>query len=100
MSSTIAARVLFALSLLGALGAANALWRPDHDRSWVFRPWWLFAVLTGELVPLRIAAHGLVVVILSFFGALDHRAGDRAECRIANDAARAQTFYRAAVSVR
>lgn len=71
----IAARILFVLSLLGLIGAANALWRPNHDRSWVFRPWWLFAVLTGELVPLRIAIHGLLVVVLAAFGALDHRAG-------------------------
>ncbi len=70
-----AARILFVLSLFGLFGALNALWRPNHERSWVLRPWWLFATLTGELIPLRIVIHGLLVVVLTALGALDHRAG-------------------------
>ena len=71
----LAARVLFVISLLGVVGAANALAKPNHDRSWHFRPWWLFAVMTGELVPLRLAVHAVFVVALATFGALEHRAG-------------------------
>jgi len=71
----LAARILFIISLLGIVGAINALAKPNHDRNWHLRPWWLFAVLTGELVPLRVAIHAALAGVLAGFGALDHRIG-------------------------
>jgi acetyl esterase/lipase len=71
----LAGRILFIISLLGVIGAVNALARPNHERGWHLRPWWLFAVLTGELVPLRILIHAALLAVLSALGALEHRAG-------------------------
>ena len=71
----VAARILFVFSLLGLVGAVNALAKPNYDLGWALRPWWLFAVLTGELVPLRLAVRGILVGVLWRFGALEHRAG-------------------------
>jgi acetyl esterase/lipase len=71
----IAARLLLILGMLAVVGAVNALMRPNHDRSWHLRPWWLFAMLTGELVFVRFAIRLVVVLLLAAFGALEHRAG-------------------------
>ena len=71
----LAARILFVSSLLGSIGAVNALARPNHALPWPLRPWWLFAVLTAELVPLRIVLHGALTAALVALGAADYRAG-------------------------
>ena len=66
----IAARLLLILGGLSVVGAVNALIRPNHDRSWHLRPWWLFAMLTAELVPVRFVVRLAAVAMLTAFGAL------------------------------
>ena len=71
----LAARTLFVLSLIGAFGAANALRGANTHRPEHLRPLWLPAMLTAELVPLRVLSHGATVGVLWWFGALEHRIG-------------------------
>jgi len=63
------------LGVLSVVGAVNALAKPNHDRSWHLRPWWLFAMLTAELIPLRFAVRLGLVMGFTALGALDHTAG-------------------------
>ena len=74
-STLFAARFLFVISLVVLLGAANALARPRRNRNSLFQPSWLLAVLTAELVPLRVAVHAVLLSVLTAFGALEHRIG-------------------------
>ena len=71
----LAAAILFLLSLLGLLGAVNALRGPATDRRPVLRPPFLPTLLTAEAVPLRVAIHAVVALLLIWAGALDHLAG-------------------------
>ena len=66
---------LFLLSLLGLLGAVNALRNPNTDRHPGLRPPWFPALLTAEAVPLRIAIHGVLALLLIAAGALRHLLG-------------------------
>ncbi len=75
MAALIAARLLLILGVLAIVGTVNALARPNHDRSWHLRPWWFFAMLTAELVPVRFVIRLAVVAALAALGALDHGAG-------------------------
>ena len=68
----VAARLLL---ILGVVGAVNALVKPNFEQSWRLRPWWFFAMLTSELVPLRFAFRALLILILSGFGAFGYGAG-------------------------
>ena len=67
--------LLFLLSLLGLVGAINALRQPAVHRHPALRPPWLPALLTAEAVPIRIVVHGLIAAVLIWAGALDHLAG-------------------------
>ena len=71
----LAARALFVLSLLGLLGALNALRETKPGQHPALRPWWFPALLTAEAVPLRVAIHAIVMLLLIWAGALDHRIG-------------------------
>ena len=71
----IAASLLFVLSLLGLIGAINALRGPATHRRPHLRPPFLPAILTAEAVPIRVAVHAVVAAILIAVGALDHLAG-------------------------
>jgi acetyl esterase/lipase len=73
--STIAAGLLFLLSLLGLYGAVNALRPPSRRGPWWLQPRWLSAMLTAELVPLRLSIHAVLVVLLIWVGALEHPVG-------------------------
>lgn len=75
LSHVIAAAFLFILSLLGLIGAVNALRGPATHRRPHLRPPFLPAILTAEAVPLRVAVHALAMVLLIWAGALDHPAG-------------------------
>jgi acetyl esterase/lipase len=70
-----AATILFLLSFFGLIGAVNALRGAHADTHPALRPWWFPALLTAEAVPVRIAIHGVLVVLLAWAGALDHRLG-------------------------
>lgn len=71
----IAATALFLLSLLGLIGAFNALRGPATDRRVGLRPPFLPVLLTAEAVPLRVFIHAVVTGLLIWAGALDHVAG-------------------------
>lgn len=71
----IAGYVLFLLSLLGLLGAVNALRGPATHRRPGLRPPFLPVLLTAEAVPLRVFIHAVVAGLLIWAGALDHLAG-------------------------
>jgi acetyl esterase/lipase len=71
----VAGGILFVLSLFGLFGAVNALRRTDPDRHPALRPWWFPALLTAEAVPIRVAVHGGLLVLLVWAGALDSRIG-------------------------
>jgi acetyl esterase/lipase len=71
----IPASLLFVLSLLGLIGAANALRGPATDRHPGLRPPFLPALLTAEAVPLRVIVHAAVAALLIWAGALDRLAG-------------------------
>ncbi len=71
----LAASLLFILSLLGLLGAINALRGPATHRRPQYRPPWLPALLTAEAVPVRVILHGALMVLLIWLGALDQLAG-------------------------
>ena len=75
MRAVIAARLLLIVGVLGVVGAVNALSKPGQNRPWPLRPWWMFAMLTSELIPIRFVVRALLVVVLARFGALDHGAG-------------------------
>ncbi|MDH3500572.1 MAG: alpha/beta hydrolase [Acidimicrobiia bacterium] len=70
-----AARVLFILSLLGLIGAVNALRAPGTHRSPAMRPPWFPVLLTAEAVPLRAGIHAVAGGALIVAGALDHVIG-------------------------
>ncbi len=70
-----AALLLFLLSLLGLIGAINALRGPAIHRPPPLRPPFLPALLTAEAVPLRVAIHAIVALLLIWAGALDRLAG-------------------------
>jgi len=71
----LAANLLFVLSLMGLLGAINALRGPATHRRPHYRPPWLPVLLTAEAVPVRVILHGALVVLLIWLGALDRSAG-------------------------
>ena len=71
----IAALLLFVLSLLGLIGALNALRGPATDRRPGLRPPFLPALLTAEAVPIRVLLHGIAAALLIWAGALDRLAG-------------------------
>lgn len=71
----IAASLLFVLSLLGLIGAINALRGPATHRRPHLRPLFLPAILTAEAVPIRVTVHAVVGAALIAAGALDHLAG-------------------------
>lgn len=71
----IAGLLLFILSLIGFIGALNALRGPATHRRPGLRPPWLPALLTAEAVPLRVAIHAAAAGLLSWLGALDHLSG-------------------------
>jgi acetyl esterase/lipase len=71
----VAASALFVISLFGIVGAINALRAAGEDRHPALRPWWFPAMLTAEAVPLRVAIHAVLVVLLVWAGALDYRIG-------------------------
>ncbi|MDJ0924439.1 MAG: alpha/beta hydrolase [Acidimicrobiia bacterium] len=71
----IAASLLFLLSLLGLIGAFNALRGPATHRRPQYRPPWLPALLTAEAVPARVLVHGGVAALLIWAGALNQIAG-------------------------
>ena len=71
----LAATTLFLLSFFGVIGAVNALRRSNADAHPALRPWWFPALLTAEAVPVRIVVHAVLVALLVWAGALDHRAG-------------------------
>ncbi len=71
----LAASLLFLLSLLGLLGAVNALRGPALHRRPALRPPFLPVLLTAEAVPLRVLIHGVVAALLIWAGALQHLAG-------------------------
>jgi acetyl esterase/lipase len=73
--SYIAAQILFLTSLLGLLGAVNAVRKLDPRRHPLLRPWWFPALLTAELVPARVIIHGAVLSACVAASALDHVAG-------------------------
>ena len=70
-----AAALLFVLSLLGLIGALNALRHPATHRRPALRPPFLPALLTAEAVPLRFLIHVVLVLVLVWLGALDHLPG-------------------------
>lgn len=70
-----AATLLFLLSLLGFIGAINALRGPATDRRPGLRPPWLPALLTAEAVPVRVLIHAAIGAVLIWAGALDRLAG-------------------------
>ncbi|MFQ5553818.1 MAG: alpha/beta hydrolase fold domain-containing protein [Acidimicrobiia bacterium] len=69
------AQILLFVSILGLLGALNALRPPHTERPPQRRPPWLPAMLTTELIPLRIGVRTVLVAITAWVGALDQRAG-------------------------
>ncbi|MDJ0496407.1 MAG: alpha/beta hydrolase [Acidimicrobiia bacterium] len=71
----LAASLLFILSLLGLIGALNALRGPATHRRPQYRPPWLPVLLTAEAVPVRVVVHGVLAVLLIWAGALDRLAG-------------------------
>ena len=71
----LAATALFVLSLIGLIGAINALRGPATDRRAGLRPPFLPVLLTAEAVPLRVLIHGVLGGLLIWAGALDHLAG-------------------------
>ena len=71
----LAALTLFMLSLLGLVGALNALRSAHPDAHPLLRPWWFPALLTAEAVPLRVAIHALLVAYLVWRGALEFTVG-------------------------
>ena len=71
----LAASLLFILSLLGLIGAVNALRGPATHRKPQYRPPWLPVLLTAEAVPIRVALHGVLAALLIWAGALDRLAG-------------------------
>ncbi len=70
------AHVLLFVSIIGLLGAINALRKPHTERPPRRRPPWLFAMLTAELVPLRISLRVALIALTGWAGVLDQRAGD------------------------
>ncbi len=70
-----AARVLFLLSFFGLVGAINSLRSANPDRHPALRPWWFPALLSAEAVPLRVAIHSLLLVLLIWAGALQYTIG-------------------------
>ncbi len=75
LPSMFAAVALFLLSLLGLIGAVNALRPPATDRHPGLRPPFLPALFTAEAVPVRVIVHGTAAALLIWLGALDHLAG-------------------------
>ncbi len=71
----IAAILLFLASLIGLLGAINALRGPATDRPVALRPPFLPALLTAEAVPLRVAIHAVFAGLLIWAGAFRHLPG-------------------------
>ncbi len=71
----IAAILLFLLSLLGMLGAVNALRGPATHRRAGLRPPFLPVLLTAEAIPLRVLLHAALAALLIWGGALAHLAG-------------------------
>jgi len=74
-ADVIAAGLLFVLSLLGLIGAFNALRGPATHRAPALRPPFLPTLLTAEAVPLRVLIHAAVAGVLIAAGALDRLAG-------------------------
>ena len=74
MSSLAAALLLF-YALVLAYGTWNALRRPTRSGPTWSRPMWLPAMLTAELLPLRLLAGAVIVALLVLADALDHPAG-------------------------
>lgn len=70
-----AASLLFLLSLVGLIGAFNALRGPGTELRPGLRPPFLPALLTAEAVPVRALIHALLVAVLVWAGALDHLVG-------------------------
>jgi acetyl esterase/lipase len=71
----LAAGLLFVLSLLGLIGAINALRGPATHRRPQYRPPWLPVLLTAEAVPVRVVVHATAALLLIWAGALDRLAG-------------------------
>ena len=69
------AGLLFVISLLGLIGAINALRGPATHRRPQYRPPWFPVLVTAEAVPLRVVLHGIAAVLLIWAGALDRLAG-------------------------
>ena len=65
----------FVLSLLGLIGAVNAVRPPLVDASPHFRPMWLPVMLTTETVPLRLAWRLLLTLAAWALGGLDSLVG-------------------------
>lgn len=74
-SLVLAAGLLFVLSLLGLIGAINALRGPAIHRRPQYRPPWLPVLLTAEAVPVRVVVHAIAALLLIWAGALDRLAG-------------------------
>ena len=70
-----ASALLFILSLLGLIGAVNALRGPATHRRPQYRPPWFPVLLTAEAVPVRVVLHAVAMALLIWAGALDRLAG-------------------------
>lgn len=69
----LAALLLLALGLVGAIGCANALW--PSKRWWLIIGSWAAAWVTVELAPHLIVLSGLLAVPLVLLGGLEHTVG-------------------------
>lgn len=73
--STIATFLLLFLALSGLFGAVNALRSPTLRGPIWTRPRWMPAMLTSELLPLRVSIHAVLVIVLITMGALENPLG-------------------------
>ena len=67
--------LLLFVAIVRFLGAVNALRRPHNERHTMRRPPWLFAMLTSELITIRVIVWAGLLGIGALVGAFDRRAG-------------------------
>ncbi len=69
------ANVLLVVSIVALFGAITAMRPPHTERHPLRRPPWLVAMLTTELIPIRVIVWGAFVLVAASAGALERRAG-------------------------
>ncbi len=75
VTSALVANVLLVVSIIAVFGAITALRPPRTERHPLRRPPWLVAMLTAELIPIRVIIWGTFVLVAVSAGALERRAG-------------------------